>query len=92
MKNFTDLIFQTIEEFFELKIENKDPSFRILDQLEIESIEFVDLIFQIERRSNLQIDLNDLADMLFIKRQGRRFKEITVEDLNIYLIEISKDV
>ena len=60
---------------------------KILLDFNLESIDFVDLIFEVERESGKRIDLTDLSVAL-IKKNNVNFKEIRVEDLNQYLNEL----
>lgn len=53
---------------------------KIIDDLGLESIDFIDLVFELERKFKIEIDLNLLA-LELAKYKERRFTEVRVGDL-----------
>lgn len=57
---------------------------KIMEDLGLESIDFVDFVFELERVSGVQIDITQLSIQLSSKT-GRRFREINVGAVAEYL-------
>lgn len=62
------------------------PETKLVSDLNLESIDFVDLIFECEQRLGFQIDLNDLVQTTAAATVGfKRFQEITLQDIVSYI-------
>ncbi len=61
-----------------------DENTRVLEDLGLESIDFVDFIFELEKIINHPIDITHLSVTLS-KQTGRRFKDVTIGDIAAYL-------
>lgn len=57
---------------------------RILEDLGLESIDFVDFIFELEKVVGSPIDITHLSVTLS-KQTGRRFREVTIGEIADYL-------
>ncbi len=57
---------------------------RIVTDLEFESIDIIDLFFEIQSHTNIEIDLNEIAANIG-NFEGRRFDDIKVSDILTYL-------
>jgi acyl carrier protein len=86
--DYKPIIFKVIEAFIQHPLDEKKEDLIIIEELGIESIQFVDLMFEIERQVKIQIDLTDLSDAI-LQKNGRRFNSITVNDINDYLNSVN---
>jgi acyl carrier protein len=69
--------------------EGENDNLRITQDLGFESIDVVDLLFEVEQLSGIMITFGDLN--IYIKaRTGGRFQNLTVKDLIDYLNAQSK--
>jgi len=59
---------------------------KLVSDLGFESLDIIDLIFEIQRRTSIQIDINELS-MKIGGIEGRRFNDITIEDIVQYLLD-----
>lgn len=57
---------------------------KIVTDLDFESIDIIDLFFEIQSRTNIEIDLNEIA-IIIGNFEGRRFNDIKVSDILSYL-------
>lgn len=60
------------------------PTASLTRDLGLESIDVVDLFFEIEQSTGIVIELNQLVGEMR-GSQGRRFEEVTIQDLVDYL-------
>ncbi|MFA6237031.1 MAG: phosphopantetheine-binding protein [Bacteriovorax sp.] len=63
------------------------PETKIVEDLGLESIDFVDFIFELEKIVNLRIDIVQLSIALS-KGTTKRFREVRVADIANYLKNI----
>lgn len=60
------------------------PESKIIEDLGLESIDFIDLIFELERKFKVEIDLNMLG-LELAKYKERRFTEVRISDLQEFV-------
>ncbi len=60
------------------------PSVPLVSGYGFESIDIIDLFFEIQQRCGTEIDINEIAAFMG-GTQGRRFNDITPEDIRRYL-------
>ncbi len=63
-----------------------DENTRIMEDLGLESIDFVDFVFELEKIVNRNLDITHMSVALS-KKSGRRFRDITIGEIADYLGE-----
>lgn len=66
-----------------------DRQTKIMEDLGLESIDFVDFVFELEKAVKIPLDITQMSIVL-TKTSGRRFKEVTVADVESYLLSLTK--
>ncbi len=59
---------------------------KIIEDLGLESIDFIDLVFELEKKFRIEIDLNLLA-LELAKFKERRFTEVRIVDLYEFIVK-----
>lgn len=77
-------IKQVISELIKNKATPVTPESKIIEDLGLESIDFIDLIFELERKFKVEIDLN-LLGLELAKYKERRFTEVRIVDLKDFV-------
>ncbi len=57
---------------------------KIVEDIGLESIDFVDFVFELEQELGFHIDISDLSISLS-KESGKRFRQVTVGEIVSYL-------
>lgn len=83
-KNFVEITIDTLKKFCQDTKVAINAETKIIEDLGLESIDFVDFIFELERAVNIQIDIVKLSVALS-KGTNKRFREVKVIDLAEYL-------
>lgn len=65
------------------------PEKRIVTDLNFESIDVIDLFFEIQKRTSVEIDINEIA-IAIGGTEGRRFNDIKISDILEYLLHKSQ--
>lgn len=60
------------------------PEKRLVTDFGFESIDVIDLFFEIQQSTNIDIDINEIAAIIG-GTEGRRFNDITINDVVEYL-------
>ncbi len=66
-----------------------DINKRLVSDYGFESIDVIDLFFEIQSRTNIEIDINEMA-VIIGGAEGRRFNDMTIKDVLLYLEKKSK--
>ena len=61
-----------------------DVSKRLVSDYGFESIDVIDLFFEIQTRTQIEIDINEMS-VIIGGSEGRRFNDITISDVINYL-------
>lgn len=61
-----------------------DVNKRLVSDYGFESIDVIDLFFEIQSRTQIEIDINEMA-VIIGGSDGRRFNDITIKDVLHYL-------
>lgn len=82
LNNYEEIVKDCI---FHIKnIAVKDIDQKLTNDFRFESIDIIDLFFELEQKTKLSIDLNEVA-MILKNEKGRRFNDIKVSDIIKYL-------
>ena len=74
----------TLEKFCPDSTTQINADTKIVEDLGLESIDFVDFIFELEKAVNLRINIVHLSVVLF-QGTAKRFREVKVSDIADYL-------
>ena len=77
-------IIEVVTELMKNKEQPVTPESKIIEDLGLESIDFIDLIFELERKFKVEIDLNMLG-LELAKYKARRFTEVRIIDLQEFV-------
>lgn len=77
-------IIKVVGELMKNKSLSVTPESKIIEDLGLESIDFIDLIFELERKFKVEIDLNMLG-LELAKYKERRFTEVRISDLQEFV-------
>lgn len=80
----TSSIIKVVTELMKNKTLPVTPNSKIIEDLGLESIDFIDLIFELERRYKVEIDLN-LLGLELARYKERRFTEVRIADLQEFI-------
>lgn len=61
-----------------------DLNKRLVTDYGLESIDIIDLFFEIQQKTNIEIDINEIATIIG-GTEGRRFNDISINDIVNYL-------
>lgn len=85
--NFEQIIREAIEEIRGPIDLNRNS--KIITDLRFESIDVIDLFFEIQQKSSIEVDINEIAIKIG-GTEGRRFNDMTIGDIISYL-ELKKN-
>lgn len=80
----TSSIIKVVTELMKNKTLPVTPNSKIIEDLGLESIDFIDLIFELERQYKVEIDLN-LLGLELARYKERRFTEVRIADLQEFI-------
>jgi len=80
--NYEKIVKDCIFQIKNITVSNVEQ--KLTSDLRFESIDIIDLFFEIEQKTSLAIDLNEIAAELK-NEKGRRFNDIKVSDIIKYL-------
>ncbi len=86
-KNFTELTILALRKICTDPAVIILPETKIMEDLGLESIDFVDFVFELERVTGVEIEITDLSVALS-HVSGRRFRQIAVSEIADYIAKI----
>ena len=83
-------IYNTLYDSIRLILGNENiqihPDSKLIEELGLESIDFIDLIFETEKNLSIQIDI-DLFSKEIMKKNVGRYLQVTVKDLAEFICQ-----
>jgi len=81
---YRDQILTALGKIAKINSDMVDGNSKIMSDFHLESIDFVDFIFLLEKETNIQIDISDLS-IRFAEETGKKFSDLTIMDIDLYL-------
>lgn len=81
---YKNQIVAALSKIVKINAEAVQAKSKIINDFHLESIDFVDFIFLLEKEVGVQLDISDLS-IRFAEECGKSFSDLTIEDIDSYL-------